>query len=130
MWGENLEQQAGAYGFREVDADGQTVTEDAPSPAAEEPGSAGSFAVNPFIIVLWLLAALLVGGGVSAAFNADLTTGPSSGGTPMPFVIFTLAPYAMLGGVIAVVGLLLWHAHQWQHRRSQGHKAGAFSGQQ
>ncbi len=125
-----MEQQASWFGFREVDADGQTVSSEAPSTAAEEPRNTGFFAVNPFIVVLWLLAALLVVGGVSAAFNVDLTTGPSSGGTPMPFVIFTLAPYAILGGVIAVVGLLLWHAHQWQHRRSQVRKVGSSSGQQ
>ncbi len=122
-----MEQPANAIGFREVDAEGKAVAAEVPSAAAEEPGSTGSLAVNPFIVVLWLLAALLVGGGVSAVLNVDLTAGPSSGRTPLPFVIFTLAPYAILGGVIGVIGLLLWHAHRWQHRRSRGHPGGTSS---
>jgi hypothetical protein len=93
------------------------VGEDAARVAEDLSGAGIASAVNPFIVALWLLAGLLVGGGVWAFLNANFTTGPSSGSMPVSFVIFTFAPHAVLSGIIAVIGLLLWHAHQWQRRR-------------
>ncbi|MFF1252084.1 hypothetical protein ACFVYC_06270 [Pseudarthrobacter sp. NPDC058329] len=112
-----MEQPSGASGFREVGPDGNPIIEEAPSAAAEDPTGGGAVPVNPFIVVLWLMAVLLVGGGLSAILNANLAVGPSSGATPLPFVIFTLAPHIVLGGIIAAICLLLWHANQWQRRR-------------
>jgi hypothetical protein len=112
-----MEQPARAVGFREVDQDGNPITEEVHSAVADDSTGPRSFAFNPFIVILWLLAALLLGGGLAALLNANLALGPSSGAVPLAFVVFTLAPHAILGGVIAVIGLLLWHATQWQRRR-------------
>jgi hypothetical protein len=126
--GGNVEQSGSASGFREVDQDGNPVAEHVQAASAEDSTDTGPFAVNPFIIVLWLMAALLVIGGTSALLNANLALGPSSGAMPLPFVIFTLAPHAILGGIIAIIFLLLWHANQWQHRRGQRPHAGPVDG--
>ena len=111
-----MEQSGSAVGFREVDQDGKPVVERVQSDAGEDSTGTVSRGINPFIVVLWLMAAALIGGGVSAFLNANLAIGPSSGAMPLPFVIFSLAPYAILGGIIAVICLLLWHARQWQRR--------------
>ena len=108
---------AGAVGFREVDPDGNSVHSEAP--AARENGySEGStFAINPFIAALWLLAAALIGGGAWVFLNANSMVGPSAGGMPTSFLVFTFAPYAIFAGLAALVCLLFWHAMQWQRRR-------------
>jgi hypothetical protein len=108
---------AGAVGFREVDPDGNSVHSEAP--AARENGySEGStFAINPFIAALWLLAAALIGGGAWVFLNANSMVGPSAGGMPTSFLVFTFAPYAIFAGLAALVCLLFWHAVQWQRRR-------------
>jgi len=110
-----MEQPAGPVGFREVDQDGNPINGEAQQAAADD--STRSFTINPFIVILWVLAALLLGGGLAAFLNANLALGPSTGAMPLAFVVFTLAPHAILGGVVAVIGLLLWHATQWQRRR-------------
>ncbi|MDQ0925199.1 hypothetical protein QF038_003707 [Pseudarthrobacter sp. W1I19] len=116
-----MEQSAGMVGFREVDRDGNPVAADHSAEAEDQPGGRFPAAVNPFIVALWMLAATLLGGGVWAFLNANFTIGPSSGSVPLSFVIFTLAPHAALSGIIAIVGLLFWHAHQWQRRHAPAH---------
>jgi hypothetical protein len=118
-----MEQPAGTIGFREVDRDGNPVViED--HVAEDRRGSWLIAAVNPFIVALWVLAATLLGGGVWAFLNANVAIGPSSGSMPLSFVVFTFAPHAALSGVIAIIGLLFWHAHQWQRRRAQDPRRG------
>ncbi|MDQ0870729.1 hypothetical protein QFZ70_003202 [Arthrobacter sp. V1I9] len=112
-----MEQSGSAVGFREVDQDGNPVSEKLQSAAVENSTGVGRFGINPFIVVLWPMAAVLIGGGLAALLNANLALGPSSGEMPLAFMVFTLAPHAILGGIIAVIGLLLWHATQWQRRR-------------
>ena len=105
---------SGAIGFREVDRDGNPVIDDGRA-AAESSG--GVLAVNPFIGALWLLTILLIGGGAWVFLNADSIMGPSpSGGMPVSFLAFTFAPYAIFAGLIALIGLLFWHALQWRRR--------------
>ncbi|TLM75542.1 hypothetical protein [Pseudarthrobacter sp. NamB4] len=108
--------QAGVTGFREVDQDGNPISEDR-TDYGETSGSGNGIAVNPFIAALWLLAALLIGGGGWIFINADLMVGPAANGMPAPFLLFTLAPYLMFAGFAALICLLFWHALQWQGRR-------------
>ncbi|MCU1567842.1 MAG: hypothetical protein JWQ56_2779 [Pseudarthrobacter sp.] len=115
-----MEQTAGMTGFREVDPDGNPVgPEEGAAGAEDQPGGRFFAAVNPFIVALWVLAATLLAGGVGAFLNANVAIGPSSGSTPLSFVVFTFAPHAALSGSIAITGLLFWHAHQWQRKRSR-----------
>jgi hypothetical protein len=115
-----MEQSAGMLGFREVDQDGNPVGPgDGAAVAEDQPGGRFPAAVNPFIVALWVLAATLLGGGVWAFLNASVAIGPSPGSMPLSFVVFTFAPHAALSGIIAIIGLLFWHAHQWQRKRAQ-----------
>jgi hypothetical protein len=114
-----MEQPAATIGFREVDRDGNpVVAEDHATADGDRTGRRIVTVVNPFIVALWVIAAMLVGGGASAFLNTNLAVGPSSGSMPVSFVIFTFAPYAVLSGTITAICLLFWHANQWQRRRS------------
>lgn len=104
-------------GFREVDSDGNPVTDQARAGTAEDSGRGDAFAVNPFIAVLWLLAAALIGGGAWVFLNANSMVGPSTAGMPASFLVFTFAPYAIFAGLAALICLLFWHALHWQRRR-------------
>jgi hypothetical protein len=113
-----MEQPTGTVGFREVDRNGNPVSGEAyPAVAEDQSGSGFVAGVNPFIVLLWILAALLVGGGAFALINATLATGPMGGTMPISFVLLTFAPFAILIGLAAVICLLFWHARQWQRRR-------------
>ncbi|CCQ47792.1 putative uncharacterized protein [Pseudarthrobacter siccitolerans] len=115
-----MEQSAGMMGFREVDQDGNPVgLGDSAAAAEDQPGGRLPAAVNPFIVTLWVLAATLLGGGVWAFLNTSVAIGPSPASMPLSFVVFTFAPYAALSGIIAIIGLLFWHAHQWQRKRTR-----------
>ena len=113
-----MEQAAGTIGFREVDQDGNPAGPgDGAAVAEDQPGGRIPAAVNPFIVALWVLAATLLGGGVWAFLNTNVAIGPSPASMPLSFVVFTFAPHAALSGIIAIIGLLFWHAHQWQRKR-------------
>ncbi len=106
-----------AIGFREVDRDGNPVPEESQSQARNAEGGSTP-ALNPFIAALWLLAAVLIGGGMWIFANADTFVGPGSGGMPAQFLVFTFAPYAVFAGIAALITLLLWHGLQWQRKRA------------
>ena len=69
-----MEQPMGAVTFREVDQHGNRIPDggagEPPEPAEKSPG----FSVNPFIVVLWLLAAALVVGGLAVLFGVAGTS--------------------------------------------------------
>ena len=110
------QQQTGVAGFREVDRDGNPVppgTED-----AEAAGTAQTLrAPNPFIVVLWLLAAAMIATGLWTLLRGPVAIGPISNGFSIDFVLFTFAPHLVLAGFAALIFLLFWHAWQWQRRR-------------
>ncbi|MDQ0661847.1 hypothetical protein QFZ35_000345 [Arthrobacter ulcerisalmonis] len=111
------QQQSGTIGFREVDRDGNHV----PAELQDmEPAGTGRSrpAPNPFIVVLWLLAAGLIAGGTSVLLNGPMAVGPSSsGGVPLAYLVFTFAPQVLLAGFATLIFLLFWHAWHWQRRR-------------
>lgn len=110
-------QQSSGIGFREVDPEGNPVEATLQAGSGESPPGGTATAVNPFIVVLWLLAILLIGGGVLIFVNANSLVGPSTSGMPASFLMLTFAPYAMAVGLAAAICLLFWHAFQWQRRR-------------
>jgi hypothetical protein len=107
---------ASGISFREVDQDGNP--EGGAPAAAQEPSREGPhLPINPFIAVLWLLATLLVGGGIWVLSNGAFNPGPISGPAALSFLMMTFAPHAILIGLAFVFCLLFWHAVQWQRRR-------------
>ena len=110
------QQQSAALGFREVDLDGNPVP---PETEDFEPGGpARSLRMpNPFIVVLWLLAAALIATGMWTLLRGPVAIGPISNGFSIDFVLFTFAPHLVLAGFAALIFLLFWHAWQWQRRR-------------
>ena len=111
------QQQSGALGFREVDRDGNSVL---PAPDDTEPAGTGRSrsAPNPFIVVLWLLAAGLIAGGLGTLLRGPAALGPINNGFPLDFVLFTFAPQVVLAGFATLIFLLFWHAWHWQRRRA------------
>ncbi|TLM82897.1 hypothetical protein FDW83_10860 [Pseudarthrobacter sp. NamE2] len=113
-----MDQQASAVGFREVDQHGNPIPAGLETLQAEA-GRRPVPSVNPFIVALWLIAAALIGGGAWAIASAMANSMPVNGQVPVSYIVLTFAPYLIVTGVAAVVGLLFWHALQWQRRRSQ-----------
>jgi hypothetical protein len=115
--------EANQIRFREVDQDGNPTDPEAIMRPDDQPDSgrgwSGRVSVNPFIVVLWVLSIALAGGGIWLYTNAFLIPGPMSGSGAMPlaFVLMNFAPWAVLGGTLAAMALLFWHAAQWQRRR-------------
>jgi hypothetical protein len=107
---------ASGIDFREVDQD-KSPTGGAPA-GAQGPLRGGPHRlINPFIAVLWLLAAALVGGGIWVLSNGAFNPGPMSGPAAISFLMMTFAPHTILIGLAVVLCLLFWHAVQWQRRR-------------
>lgn len=105
--------------FREVDQEGNPAEPDTVTHSQEHDGrGAGRTAFNPFIVILWILAAALVAGGMWAFLNAASMMGPPSADTmALSFALINYAPWAVLSGTLTVMTLLFWHAAQWQRRR-------------
>jgi hypothetical protein len=103
--------------FREVDQAGKPIE---PSFDLVESSAAGPSAwtsVNPFIVALWLAAAILLTGGVWVSLNAAIMMGPSAGSQPLAYILMSLAPWAVLAGLLNVLALLFWHAIAWQRKK-------------
>lgn len=115
--GGNVEQaETNQVRFRELDQQGQPADPEAASGGLDPAGTgaAGRRWFNPFIAILWILAAGLVFGGIWGFTNAFSGSTSSSGAVPLSFVLVTFAPFAALSGTLAIVCLLFWHAIQWQ----------------
>jgi hypothetical protein len=83
--------------FREVDQEGNPAEPDTVTHHREHDGrSAGRTPFNPFIVILWILAAVLVAGGIWGFLNAASMLGPPSPGTMA--LSFALINYAPMGG--------------------------------
>jgi hypothetical protein len=105
--------------FRELDQDGKPA--DPGAAGGQDPAgirNPGRTGFNPFIAILWILAAILTVGGIWVFTNA-FSAGPtsSSGAVPLGFILINFAPQAVLTGTLAIMCLLFWHAVQWQRAR-------------
>lgn len=114
-----MEQDQGNHiRFREVDQDGKPIDQE--PHGHEESGEAGRPAVtsiNPFIVALWLVAVLLVAGGVWVSANAASMMGTTSGTPPLAYILLNFAPWAVLAGMLDALALLFWHAIEWQRKK-------------
>src|SRR5690349_14287730 len=106
--------QSGVVGFHEVDQDGSPLT--AAAEGAVEDGAGSGPQLNPFIGVLWLVAAVLVVGGIAFLLNAPLSVSMTDR-VSMAYVLFSFATPAVFVGILTFIGLMFWHAGQWQRRR-------------
>jgi hypothetical protein len=105
--------------FREVDQDGSPAEPDTVANHQEHAGrGSGGTPFNPFIVILWILAATLVAGGMWAFLNAASMPGAWAGNMALSFALINYAPWAVMSGTLAVMTLLFWHAAQWQRRRA------------
>ncbi|MFJ4028555.1 hypothetical protein ACIPWF_14360 [Paenarthrobacter sp. NPDC089989] len=109
-------------GFREIDQEGNAVR--AVSPHVLEPADSSRhrLTLNPFILALWILDAGLAGF-CFWIFSESIrpTQAINSGqGMPVSFLMFSTFPFAALTFLLLTVGLLFWHAAQWQKKRSTG----------
>lgn len=117
-WGNMKQLSASGMGFREGCQDenpGVHARDIAQDPSRQD----GHWSVNPFIAVLWLLAAVLVGGGISVLSTVTFNPGPMGGPPAITYLVMTFAPHALLVGLVDVLCLLFWHAWQWQRRQAE-----------
>lgn len=110
--------------FREVDSQGQ------PTAGPVQPGfatyGAAAFgqrrrvAVNPFVVALWVLVVVLLVSpfGVFTLAQESLNSGTEPQVMPMGYMWITFAPQILFAGLVGVLGLLFWHAAQWQRNRA------------
>ncbi|MDE8670649.1 hypothetical protein PY310_18885 [Pseudarthrobacter sp. H3Y2-7] len=106
--------QHGVVGFHEVDEDRNPVA--LPTEGAAEDVVHSGLKLNPFIGVLWLVVGVLVVGGVAFLLNAPLSVSMGDR-VSMAYVLFSFAPQGVFVGFSAFLGLMFWHAWQWQRRR-------------
>ncbi|WP_159704267.1 hypothetical protein [Arthrobacter sp. 18067] len=109
-------------GFREIDEHGNAVQAVSPHVPETAGPERKRVPVNPFIIALWVLDAGLAWFGMWALTNAiSAMVGPmpvqSAESAQVNFMMFSNAPYALLGAALITAGLLFWHAVQWQKKR-------------
>jgi hypothetical protein len=126
--GVNVEQErANRISFHELDQNGNPLDSETATPVMDSSGREGRNStrpsINPFVIILWVLVGIMVGGGVwihmdmmspgGGAFGPD---GPVTE-SPLIVVLRNFTPFAVLAGLQGIIGLLFWHAVQWQRTR-------------
>ncbi|THG32492.1 hypothetical protein E6C70_12070 [Glaciibacter flavus] len=109
--------------------DDERPDDERPADQREPPADAAQTAttprVNPFIVALWIVSALLVVAGAyyilqasenpTARFVASVAVGDIFARTA-----WTVAPIALQFGLTAMVGLIVWHAITWMRRHPRG----------
>lgn len=124
--------------FREVDSQGNTTGYGQVAPAGRfgQPGpaayqeaayrEAGSaqrsrLGVNPFVAALWVLVAVLLASpfGVFTLAQESLNSGTEPQIMPLSYMWITFAPQILNAGIVGLLGLLFWHAAQWQRNRAK-----------
>jgi hypothetical protein len=114
-----MEQDQGNHiRFREVDQDGKPIDQEALLHGEGVDAVSPSLtSVNPFIITLWLVAVILLAGGVWVSANAASMMGTTSGTPPLAYILLNFAPWAVLAGMLDALALLFWHAIEWQRKK-------------
>ena len=108
----------GQPGFEQPAAAGQPSS--VPYGEADS-GQPGRLAVNPFIVALWALVAVLLLSpfGVFTLAQESLNSGAEQQVMPMGYMWITFAPQIIFAGLVGLLGLLFWHAAQWQRNRGK-----------
>ncbi|MDQ0863123.1 hypothetical protein QF036_000704 [Arthrobacter globiformis] len=105
--------------FREVDSQGNPTGY---GPGAGQPATQRSrLSVNPFIVALWVIEAILLVSpfGVFTLAQESLNSGTQSQVMPVSYMWITFAPQMLFAGLAGFLGLLFWHAAQWQRNRAK-----------
>ncbi|MFF2314971.1 hypothetical protein ACFVTE_01735 [Arthrobacter sp. NPDC058097] len=78
-------------------------------------------AVNPLIVALWVLEAILLVSpfGVFTIAQESLNSGTEPQVMPVSYMWITFAPQILFAGLVGLLGLLFWHAAQWQRNRAK-----------
>lgn len=131
--------------FREVDPQGNTTGYGRVAPAGgfgqaafghsgAVPGQAGPPAhaeadsaqrsrlgVNPFVAALWVVVAVLLVSpfGVFTLAQEALNSNTEPQIMPVSYMWITFAPQILFAGIAGLLGLLFWHAAQWQRNRAK-----------
>ena len=111
--------------FREVDSQGQpTAGQVQPGFAPYEAADFGQrrrLSVNPFIVALWVLVAVLLVSpfGVFTLAQESLNSGTEPQAMPVGYMWITFAPQILFAGLVGALGLLFWHAGQWQRNHAK-----------
>lgn len=131
------QEEANRISFHELDQNGNPLDPETATSVMDSSGREGRgsrrLSINPFVIILWVLVGIMVGGGVlvhmdmmspgGGAFGPDGLSGPMTE-TPLILVLRNFAPFGVLAGLQGIIGLLFWHAVQWQ-RKMQSDKQSA-----
>jgi hypothetical protein len=105
--------------FREVDSQGNPTGY---GPGAGQAGMPRSrLSVNPFIVALWVIEAILLVSpfGVFTLAQESLNSGTQPQVMPVSYMWITFAPQMLFAGLAGFLGLLFWHAAQWQRNRAK-----------
>ncbi|MFE5835695.1 hypothetical protein [Arthrobacter sp. NPDC056493] len=84
-------------------------------------GQRSPLSVNPFIVALWVLEAILLVSpfGVFTLAQESLNSGTEPQVMPVSYMWITFAPQMLFAGLVGALGLLFWHAAQWQRNRAK-----------
>jgi hypothetical protein len=84
-------------------------------------GQRSRLSVNPFIVALWVLVAVLLVSpfGVFTLAQESLNSGTEPQVMPVGYMWITFAPQILFAGLVGALGLLFWHAAQWQRNRAK-----------
>ncbi|MFE4833189.1 hypothetical protein ACFRAU_00760 [Arthrobacter sp. NPDC056691] len=88
---------------------------------AADIGQRSRLSVNPFIVALWVLEAILLVSpfGVFTLAQESLNSGTEPQVMPVSYMWITFAPQMLFAGLVGALGLLFWHAAQWQRNRAK-----------
>lgn len=89
--------------------------------AEADSGRRSRLAVNPFVAALWVLVAVLLISpfGVFTIAQESLNSGTEPQAMPVSYMWITFAPQILFAGTVGLLGLLFWHAGQWQRNRAK-----------
>jgi hypothetical protein len=103
--------------FREVDPQGNTTG----YRRAADTEQRSRLSVNPIIGALWVLVAVLLVSpfGVFTLAQESLNSNTEPQIMPVSYMWITFAPQILFAGLAGLLGLLFWHAAQWQRNRAK-----------
>lgn len=131
------QEKANRISFHELDQNGNPLDPETASSAMDSAGREGRestrFSTNPFVIILWVLVGIMIGGGVwvhmdmmSPGGGVMGPVGVSGSETEtLTQVLRNFTPFAVLAGLQGIIGLLFWHAVQWQRKRQSDKQSAA-----
>ena len=81
-------------------------------------GQRSGLAVNPFIAALWVFVAVLLVSpfAVFTLAQESLNSNTEPQIMPVSYMWITFAPQILFAGLVGLLGLVFWHAAQWQRK--------------